>query len=234
MENLPEDNDIRMAYEAMEYAESENKEKGLELAEQLIAKGCADGYAVKGYITMEMGDTIEGMRLASLAAEQESVLGKVIFDVLPFVNMAHMPDEEKMSPLAAIMPIFYEAMAEEYAGNTDKDPQNESKAAKYYVKAFENCCLSKMGALWLVNYKERGGGLTLTETDWQCLKQLAKDAVRTVDEDTYEEDMDLWEEEYADSIAVDSVYWDEMSPTEDSEAIKAAASEWEETNEQQK
>ena len=77
LSNLPDDDNTRMTFKAIESLNDRQKEKGMELAERLIEKGFVDGYALKGYAFMVMGDTIEAKRLAALAAEQGSSLGKV-------------------------------------------------------------------------------------------------------------------------------------------------------------
>ena len=105
--NLPEDDNTRMAFEAMESINNRQKEKGMELAERLIEKGCVDGYALKGYAFMVMGDTIEAKRLAALAAEQGSSLGKVLGYVIPYEQKGEMHDESLMLPVAESIPIFY-------------------------------------------------------------------------------------------------------------------------------
>ena len=49
----------------------------------------------------------------------------------------------------------------------DEHPENETKAARAYLRADENGCLDKRGAQWLLKYIDYGGKLPLTENDIQ-------------------------------------------------------------------
>ena len=157
--NLPENDNTRMAFEAMKSINNRQGEKGMQLADLMIEKGCADGHALKGYALMEMGDTIEAIRLATLAAEQGSSLGWALQYVIPYAQMSDMPDESIMLPIAEAVPIFYRFMAEEYYKQLAEHPENDVKVARCYLKADENGCLDRRGANWLLSYKERGNEL---------------------------------------------------------------------------
>ncbi|MBR6180977.1 MAG: hypothetical protein IKQ77_07190 [Prevotella sp.] len=174
LSNLPDDDNTRMTFEAIESLNDRQKEKGMELAERLIEKGCVDGYALKGYAFMVMGDTIEAKRLAAQAAEQGSSLGKVLGYVIPYEQKGEMHNESLMLPVAESIPIFYLFLAEEYAKNQGEHPENEAKVARFYLKADENGCLDKRGANWLLHYMEKGNSLPLSETDIQRLLKLAE------------------------------------------------------------
>ena len=203
IDNLPEDDNTRMVFEAMESINNRQKEKGMELADRLVEKGCVDGYALKGYALMEMGDTIEAIRLVTLAAEQGSSLGRALQYVIPYSQMMEMPDESVMLPLAEAVPIFYLFMAEEYDKQLAEHPENDAKVARCYLKADENGCLDKRGANWLLDYKERGNSLPLSETDILRLLKLAE--YERVDDTTteYEETEDYIWEEPIDSVTME-------------------------------
>ncbi|MBR6180455.1 MAG: sel1 repeat family protein [Prevotella sp.] len=193
--NLPEDDNTRMAFEAMESINNRQKEKGMELADRLIEKGCVDGYALKGYAIMEAGDTIEAIRLVTLAAEQGSSLGRALQYVIPYGQRKEMPDESVMLPLAEAIPIFYLFMAEEYDKQLAEHPENELKVARCYLKADENGCLDQRGANWLLSYKERGNELPLAETDiLRLLKLAGYERVDTTADGCVEFENELWEE----------------------------------------
>ena len=218
---LPEDDNTRMAFEAIESINSSQKEKGLELAERLIGKQCADGYALKAYACMETGDSIEAIRLAALAAEQGSSLGKALQHIIPYAKMSDMPDESVMLPLAETVPIFYQFMAEEYDRQLAKHPENAVKVARFYLKADENGCLDKHGASWLLSYRECGNELPLSETDILRLLKLAEYESMDNSTDEYDEydeygdfENGLWEEQI-DSVIIEEAF----------EVVEAAAAE---------
>ena len=219
--NLPENDNTRMAFEAMESINNRQDEKGMELADLLIEKGCVDGYALRGYALMEKGDTIEAMRLATLAAEQGSSLGRALQYVIPYAQMSDMPDESVMLPLAEAVPIFYRFMAEEYDNQLAEHPENDVKVARFYLKADENGCLDKRGANWLLGYKECGNELPLSETDILRLLKLAeyeRTDTTTVGYDEFENE--LWEEQI-DSVTMEEAIEAVEAATRAAEAAKA-------------
>ena len=201
--NLPENDNTRMAFEAIESVNNRQEEKGMELADLLIEKGCVDGYALRGYALMEMGDTIEAIRLATQAAEQGSSLGKALQYVIPYAQMSDMPDESIMLPIAETVPIFYLFMAEEYDKHLAEHPENDEKVARFYLKADENGCLDKRGAEWLLSFMECGNSLPLSETDILRLLKLAE--YERVDNSTenYDETEDYVWEEPIDSVTIE-------------------------------
>lgn len=176
MKNLPEDDDIRLTYEGMENIDGTDKEKGLEIAERLISKGCTDGYVLKGFARFVQGDSTEAMNMATQAAEQGSSLGKMLQSVIILgkERMKDMPDESTLAILSETVPLFNLFIAEEYIRTMDEHPENEAKAAKAYLRADENGCLDKQGAQWLLKYRDYGGELPLTENDIQRLRKLAQ------------------------------------------------------------
>lgn len=201
--NLPENDNTRMAFEAIESVNSRQREKGMEIANLLIEKGCVDGYALRGYALMEKGDTIEAIRLATLAAEQGSSLGRALQYVIPYAQMSDMPDESIMLPIAETVPIFYLFMAEEYDKHLAEHPENDEKVARFYLKADENGCLDKRGAEWLLSYKECGNELPLSETDILRLLKLAEyERIDTTTMEYDEFENELWEEPI-DSVTIE-------------------------------
>ena len=219
--NLPENDNTRMAFEAMKSINNRQGEKGMQLADLMIEKGCADGHALKGYALMEMGDTIEAMRLATLAAEQGSSLGWALQYVIPYAQMSDMPDESIMLPIAEAVPIFYRFMAEEYDKHLAEHPENDVKVARFYLKADENGCLDRRGANWLLSYKERGYELPLSETDiLRLLKLAGYERIDSTTDEYVEFENELWEEP-TDSATIEEAIKAVEAATRAVEAAKA-------------
>ena len=200
--DLPEDDNTRMTYEGMEYIDDTDKEKGLEIAERLISKGCADGYTLKAFAFFVQGDSIEAMSMATQAAEQGSSLGKMLQSVIILgkARMKDMPDENTLANLAETIPLFNGFIAEEYIRTMDEHPENEAKAARAYLRADENGCLDKRGAQWLLKYMDYGGKLPLTENDIQRLRKLAQRNQYEAPDIEFGEPGDESWEETADSV----------------------------------
>ena len=219
--NLPESDNTRMAFEAMKSINDRQGEKGLKLADLLIEKGCVDGYALRGYALTEMGDTIEAIRLATLAAEQGSSLGMALQYVIPYGQMNDMPDESIVLPLAESVPIFYLFMAEEYNKQLAEHPENDVKVARFYLKADENGCLDKRGANWLLSYKECGNELPLSETDiLRLLKLAGYERIDTTTDEYVVFENELWEEPI-DSVTMEEAIEAVEAATKAAEAAKA-------------
>ena len=219
--NLPENDNTRMAFEAMKSINDRQGENGMELANRLIEKGCVDGYALKGYALMEMGDTIEAIRLATLATEQGSSLGRALQYVIPYSKMSDIPDESVMLPIAEAVPIFYRFMAEEYYKHLAEHPENDEKVARLYLKADENGCLDKRGAEWLLSYKECGNELPLSETDILRLLKLAEYERVDTPTEIYDETEDYLWEEPIDSVTIEDGIEAVEAATKAVEAAKA-------------
>ena len=221
LSNLPENDNTRMAFEAIESVNNRQEEKGMELADLLIEKGCVDGYALRGYALMEKGDTIEAIRLATLAAEQGSTLGRALQYVIPYAHMSDMPDESIMLPIAEAVPIFYLFMAEEYDKHLAEHPENDEKVARFYLKADKNGCLDKRGAEWLLSYKECGNELPLSETDILRLLKLAEYERVDTPTEIYDETEDYLWEEPIDSVTIKDAIEAVEAATKAVEAAKA-------------
>ena len=63
LKTLPEGSDFKLIFDAVDNYENKNEDEATAKLEQLIAKGSPDGNAVQGIMTIERGDTLEGLRL---------------------------------------------------------------------------------------------------------------------------------------------------------------------------
>ena len=205
LSKLPEDDNIRMAYESMENLDGTDKKKGMELAERLINKGCAEGYALKGYALFIQGDSLEAMRMTDLASERGSSLGTLLKYVIPFYKMKEMPDESILSPISETIPFLNLFIAEEYIRDLAEHPENDVKAAKAYLRADGKGCLDSQGADWLLAYMESGNELPLSENDILRLRKLAEyGREKATSTDFNEIEIELCEEA-ADSVSLEDM-----------------------------
>ena len=225
--SLPEDDNTRMGVEAMNGLERKDKERVLELVERLAGKGHADGYALKSYATYLEGDSTEGMRLATIAAEQGSTLGKALTFMISYGWKKDMPDESIMFALAESAPIFYLFMAEEYICKSPDSQEHDEKIARCYMKADEHGCLDKQGARWLLRYLENGNNLMLDGTDKERLETLAREVPAELQDDEQDNtDSSLWEAQ-TDTMAVEAVA---NSVSEAAETVEKATRNLEKTD----
>lgn len=132
----------------------------------------SDGYAVQGIITMERGDTLEGVRLIEQAATAGSTFAELLQCVQDWRGAIN-PDLDKLAALSDKIPFVNAILAKMYAGYEDENLQNDQLAAYCYLKADEKACLGKRGARWLLGYHRSGANLSLSERDIQRLQILA-------------------------------------------------------------
>ena len=169
---MPEGSNFKLIFDAVENYEKKNVEEATATFEQLIAKGSPDGYAVQGIITMERGDTLEGVRLIEQAATSGSSFAELLL-CIPDWRGATDPDLDKLAALSDKIPFVNTILGKMYAGYEDEKLMDEPLAAHYFLKADEKACLGKRGARWLLYYHRSGGQLQLSERDIQRLQKLA-------------------------------------------------------------
>ena len=172
LKTLPEGSDFKLIFDAVENYEKKNVEEATSMFEELIAKGCPDGFAIQGIMTMERGDTLEGVRLIEQAAKAGSTFAELL-QCVPDWRGATNPDLDKLAALSDKIPFVNAILAKMYAGYEDENLQNDQLAAYYYLKADEKACLGKRGARWLLGYHRSGANLSLSERDIQRLQILA-------------------------------------------------------------
>ena len=169
---LPEDSEYKLVFDAMEKFSGNKQVEGLAMAEELIKRDCAEGYAVKGIILSEQGNREEGKPLLERAAEKGSSFAN-LYLCMPDLKGAENPDIARLIALAERMPLANACLGKIYSGKNDESKKDERLAAYYYMKADEKACLPKDGARWLLAYHRNGGNLKLSEKDIERLELLA-------------------------------------------------------------
>ena len=172
LKTLPEGSDFKLIFDAVDNYEKKNEDEATAKLEQLIAKGSPDGNAVQGIMTIERGDTLEGVHLIEQAASAGSTFAELLL-CIPDWRGATEPDVEKLATLSDKIPFVNTILGKMYAGFEDENLQNDQLAAHYFLKADEKACLGKRGARWLLGYQRSGANLPLSERDIQRLQILA-------------------------------------------------------------
>ena len=171
LKTMLEGSDIKLIFDAVENYERKNVEEATSMFEEFIAKGCPDGFAIQGIMTMERGDTLEGVRLIEQAATAGSTFAELL-QCVPDWRGATNPDVDKLTALSDKIPFVNAILAKMYAGYEDENFQNDQLAAYYYLKADEHACLDRRGARWLLGYHE-AGKLQISERDVTRLRILS-------------------------------------------------------------
>lgn len=172
MKTLPEEDNMKLFFDAMENYERKNIEESANMTEKLIAQGSPEGYTLKGIMAVEKGDTIEGERLIGLAVGQGSTFAELLLTVLSDWRGGKSPSVEDLVPLAERIPLACKLLGDVYAGIEDKNLTNEDLAAMYYKKADEHACLGKRAAQWLIGYYVRNK-ILVDDREMERLKILS-------------------------------------------------------------
>ena len=152
MVQLPEEDNLKLFFTAMENFERKNTEEAHAVTEKLITNGYPEGYTLQGIMAVERGDTIEGKRLIGLAKEQGSTFAELLTAALSDWRGGKHLDTESLNTLADRVPLACKLLGDIYAGVDGNSMINEELAAMYYRKADEKACLGKRAAGWLLNY----------------------------------------------------------------------------------
>ena len=183
MKTFPEEDNMKLFFDAMENFERKNIEVSAEMTDRLIAQGSPEGYTLKGIMAVEKGDTIEGKRLIGLAVEQGSTFAELLLTILSDWRGGKSPSIEVLVPLADRIPLACKLLGDVYAGIEDKDMTNEDLAAMYYKKADEQACLGKRAAQWLIGYYVKNK-IQVGDSEMERLKKLSGFADYSEEEET--------------------------------------------------
>ena len=144
------------------------------LADRLVEQGALDGYTMKGIMTMERGDSLEGKRLIEQGAENGSSLAEMLL-CFPTWRDPDRPDMKKLTALAERIPWACNLLGDICSNKENADLMNERLAAYYYMKADKQACLTKRGAQFLLIYHQTNKDFSLSESDFERIKKLGGD-----------------------------------------------------------
>lgn len=191
---LPETDNTKMIVEAFACLDRQNMHKTDSLTEILIANGSAEGYALKGVIQIERGDTIGGKQTIQTSADMGSSFAKILLCAVPSPGENHkVLDIDMLKSLSPNIPLANKLLGDMYSGYEKGCIQDEHLAAYFYSKADEQGCLGKRPARYLINYYERNE-INIEPKEMERLRILSGNT----DPDVY----------IPDSIAVDIDYID--------------------------
>ena len=191
---LPETDNTKMIVEAFACLDRKNMHKTDSLTEILIANGSAEGYALKGVIQIERGDTIGGKQTIQTSADMGSSFAKILLCAVPSPGENHKDlDIDMLKSLSPNIPLANKLLGDMYSGYEKGCIQDEHLAAYFYSKADEQGCLGKRPARYLINYYGRNE-INIEPKEMERLRILSGNT----DPDVY----------IPDSIAVDIDYID--------------------------
>ena len=156
--SLPETDNTKLIIEAFASLDCKNMYKTDSLTEILIANGSAEGYALKGILQIERGDTLGGKQTIQTSADMGSSFAKLILCAVPTPGSKNNTlDMDMLKDLSVSTPLASKLLGDYYSGYEKGYTEDEHLAAYFYKKADEQGCLGKRPARFLINYYERNG-----------------------------------------------------------------------------
>ena len=174
LHSLPETDDMKMAFDAIE--ELDRKASSSDsIAEVLITRGSSDGYAIKGAIQVERGDTLGGLQSFRTGSEAGSTFAELLLCLFSQEETGYVVslNVDMLRCLSDRSPVVNKLLGDIYSGydRRDTDYIDESLAAMYYRKADEQGFLGKWPARWLISYYDRNG-ITIDAGELERLRIL--------------------------------------------------------------
>ena len=156
--SLPETDNTKLIIEAFASLDRKNTYKTDSLTEILIANGSAEGYALKGILQIERGDTLGGKQTIQTSADMGSSFAKLLLCAVPTPGSKNNTlDMDMLKDLSVSTPLASKLLGDYYSGYEKGYTEDEHLAAYFYKKADEQGCLGKRPARYLINYYERNG-----------------------------------------------------------------------------
>ena len=159
--SLPDTDHTKMIFEAIAKLDRKNILPTDSIVENLIENGSADGYALKGVVQVERGDTLGGQQSIKKGAEMGSSFAELLLCAFPAEETGYgkYVNIEMLRNMSSRSPVANKLLGDIYSGYNYGETANidESLAAIYYKKADEQGCLGKRPARWLINYYDRNG-----------------------------------------------------------------------------
>jgi TPR repeat protein len=156
--SLPETDNTKLIIEAFASLDRKNTYKTDSLTEILIANGSAEGYALKGILQIERGDTLGGKQTIQTSADMGSSFARLLLCAVPTPGSKNNTlDMDMLKDLSVSTPLASKLLGDYYSGYEKGYTEDEHLAAYFYKKADEQGCLGKRPARYLINYYERNG-----------------------------------------------------------------------------
>ncbi len=191
---LPETDNSKMIVEAFSCLDRKNLQKTDSITDILIANDSPEGYALKGVIQIERGDTLGGKQSIQRSADMGSSFAKILLCAVPSPGEKYNDiDIEMLKSLSPSIPFANKLLGDMYSGYEKGCMEDEHLAAYFYKKADEQGFLGKRPARYLINYYERNE-INIESKEMERLRILSGNT----DPDVY----------IPDSIAVDIDYID--------------------------
>jgi hypothetical protein len=174
--SLPDTDYTKMIFEAIAKLDRKNILPTDSIVETLIASGSSDGYALRGIVQVERGDTLGGYQSIKNGAEMGSSFAELLLCVFPTEETGYgkYVNIDMLRSMSSRSPVANKLLGDIYSGYNygETDNIDECLAAIYYKKADEQGCLGKRPARWLINYYDCNG-IKIDALEMERLQKLS-------------------------------------------------------------
>lgn len=161
LKSLPDTDNSKMMLDAVMRLDRKKQLPSDSIVETFVSNGSADGYAIKGIVQVERGDTLGGQQTLKTSAEMGSSFAELLLSVFPIPEdgKAKSLNVDVLKRLSDRSPVANKLLGDIYSGYLygDAEEIDDLQAAEYYLKADAHGCLGKHPARWLINYYNRYG-----------------------------------------------------------------------------
>ena len=130
--SLPETDNTKLIIEAFASLDRKNTYKTDSLTEILIANGSAEGYALKGILQIERGDTLGGKQTIQTSADMGSSFAKLLLCAVPRPGSKNNTlDMDMLKDLSVSTPLASKLLGDYYSGYEKESTEDENVAAYF-------------------------------------------------------------------------------------------------------
>ena len=130
--SLPETDNTKLIIEAFASLDRKNTYKTDSLTEILIANGSAEGYALKGILQIERGDTLGGKQTIQTSADMGSSFAKLLLCAVPTPGSKNNTlDMDMLKDLSVSTPLASKLLGDYYSGYEKGYTEDEHLAAYF-------------------------------------------------------------------------------------------------------
>ena len=174
VDSLPPDDYLKMAMDAISHIGHIDESITDSIVDALIGIGSPDGYAFRGMIQFNQGDTISAIQNLMAGKEKGSSLADILLCTVPIHDEQEreIVKAERLSSLTDQYPIVNIFLGDMYSEDERNDAGQAHKAAVCYQQADRHGFLNKRQARWLLDYYTREG-IQIDDKEKERLEALA-------------------------------------------------------------
>ena len=149
---ISDDNVFKLFFELLNKNPRELREKKDSIMSRLNMLDSPDALAINGIVSIENGNSIEGLEKIRIAAQNGSSFA-ILLNAFLDKNGELNPDKHQLEQIAEEVPFAYKILGKICLSSDENGNIEEKQAACYYLKAEKHASLSRREARWLMAEK---------------------------------------------------------------------------------